>query len=71
MRVVMRLRKKNLNNADVTLRMGGKQLFVLVLLGSIVWEKSGNSRGEKHSVHMAMRIYDQQWDRNRTCIYSE
>lgn len=49
MRVVMRLRKKNLNNADVTLRMGGKQLFVLVLLGSIVWEKSGNSRGEKHS----------------------
>lgn len=39
-RVVMRLRKKNLNNADVTLQMGGKQLFVLVLLGSMIWEKS-------------------------------
>lgn len=29
MRVVMRLRKKNLNNADASLQMGRKQLFEL------------------------------------------
>lgn len=38
MRVVMRLRKKSLNNPDATLQMGGKQLFCSASVS--YWEKS-------------------------------
>lgn len=36
----MRLRKKNLNNADASLQMGGKQLFVLFCSSVSHCEKS-------------------------------
>lgn len=39
MRVVMRLRKKSLNNPDATLQMGGKQVFVLFYSSVSYWEK--------------------------------
>lgn len=56
MRVVMRLRKKNLNNADATLQMGGKQLFVLFCPSVSYWEKSvmGIAERKKRSMHMAI-----------------